>query len=295
MEIRKNIPIKDVTNLMRKKTKRPIIVQEVDSDNDIQPRDAELEFENINLNFEKYCYLCHKEINFFSENHPFFQCMTCSKYFHRECYKEYKLKQTEKDLCKNIIRINKINDGLNIYEKKSIENNNKKNMIIGKECILCVMQNNYYCIICKKEYYTKLREIKKESQAYIFPIAYEKYHCPYLGCEEKIKCNKCKSDLYVDIHLDKNRGKINEVFCEKCKSTYNSTNINNICLNCKSNFKSDIKIYNFFPSIKIDLITVVHCLFDRKFALPLIMENKICRCDLSKIEMIRHNDGGDLL
>ena len=72
MEIRKNIPIKDVTNLMRKKTKRPIIVQEVDSDNDIQPRDAELEFENINLNFEKYCYLCHKEINFFSENHPFF-------------------------------------------------------------------------------------------------------------------------------------------------------------------------------------------------------------------------------
>ena len=177
------------------------------------------------------------------------------------------------------------------------------NFVVYKDYVFCLsckevyneFQVHMYCKECKKEYYTKLREIKKESQAYIFPIAYEKYHCPYLGCEEKIKCNKCKSDLYVDIHSDKNRGKINEVFCEKCKSTYNSTNINNICLNCKSNFKSDIKIYNFFPSIKIDLITVVHCLFDRKFALPLIMENKICRCDLSKIEMIRHNDGGDLL
>ena len=163
MEIRKNIPIKDVTNLMRRKTKRPIIVQEVDSDNDIQPRDAELEFENINLNFEKYCYLCHKEINFFSENHPFFQCMTCLKYFHRECYKEYKLKQTEKELCKSVIIINKIQyepnpqsntqNNLDNNSQEKIQNKNviqKKNKFFGKECILCIMQNNNYCTICKK-------------------------------------------------------------------------------------------------------------------------------------------------
>ena len=139
----KNSQLKDVTNLLKKKTKRPIIVQEIDSENEIEPKQPEFELENINLNFEKYCYLCHKEINIFYENHSFFQCMTCSKYFHKECYKEYKLKQTEKDLCKNVIRINKIK-----YESNSqISNNNK---YFGKECILCIMQNNNHCIICKK-------------------------------------------------------------------------------------------------------------------------------------------------
>ena len=143
MENNKNFELKDDNNFLRKKTKRPIIVQEIDSENEIRPKAHEFELENINLNFEKYCYLCHKEINIFYESNSFFQCMTCSKYFHRECYKEYKLKQTEKDLCKNVIRINKIK-----YESNSqISNNNK---YFGKECILCIMQNNNHCIICKK-------------------------------------------------------------------------------------------------------------------------------------------------
>ena len=106
MDFHKNMPIKEMSNLTRRKTKRPIIVQDGDSENENSIREEELEFENLNLNFERYCYLCHKEINIIPENHLFFQCMTCSKYFHKECYKEYKLKQTEKDLCKNIIRIN---------------------------------------------------------------------------------------------------------------------------------------------------------------------------------------------
>ena len=143
----KNSQLKDVTNLLKKKTKRPIIVQEIDSENDIEPKQPEFELENINLNFEKYCYLCHKEINIFYENHSFFQCMTCSKYFHKECYKEYKLKQTEKDICKNVIRINKINYEINSQNS----NNSSNNKFFGKECILCIMQNNSYCIICKKK------------------------------------------------------------------------------------------------------------------------------------------------
>ena len=79
MENNKNIELKEVSNLLRKKTKRPIIVQEIDSENETKPKEPELELENINLNFEKYCYLCHKEINIFYESHTFFQCMTCSK------------------------------------------------------------------------------------------------------------------------------------------------------------------------------------------------------------------------
>ena len=165
MDFHKNMPIKEMSNLTRRKTKRPIIVQDGDSENENSIREEELEFENLNLNFERYCYLCHKEINIIPENHLFFQCMTCSKYFHKECYKEYKLKQTEKDLCKNIIRINKKNsDIIDINERKSLGNNNinvnnninqKKNNIFGKECILCIMQNNNYCTICKKKIETE--------------------------------------------------------------------------------------------------------------------------------------------
>ena len=138
MENHKNSYIKETPNLIRRKTKRPIIVQDIDSENENSQREEELEFENLNLNFERYCYLCHKEINIIPESHTFFQCKTCNKYYHRDCYKEYKLKQTEKELCKNIKIIN-----------KSKENNNN-GKIFGKECILCIMENNYFCTICKK-------------------------------------------------------------------------------------------------------------------------------------------------
>ena len=114
MEIRKNIQIKENSqNLLRKKIKRPIIVQDIDSDNDIISKESELDFDNINLNFQKYCYLCHKEIIIYPNDHSYFKCITCFKFFHRECYKEYKLKQIEKDICKNIIMINKVRKEIN--------------------------------------------------------------------------------------------------------------------------------------------------------------------------------------
>ena len=86
MENHKNSYIKETPNLIRRKTKRPIIVQDIDSENENSQREEELEFENLNLNFERYCYLCHKEVNIIPESHSFFQCMTCSKYFHKECF-----------------------------------------------------------------------------------------------------------------------------------------------------------------------------------------------------------------
>ena len=138
MENNKNSHIKEMPNLIRRKTKRPIIVQDIDSENENSQREEELEFENLNLNFERYCYLCHKEVNIIPESHSFFQCKTCNKYYHRDCYKEYKLKQTEKELCKNIKIINKCKE------------NNNNGKILGKECILCIMENNYFCTICKK-------------------------------------------------------------------------------------------------------------------------------------------------
>ena len=68
-----------------------------------------------------------------------------------------------------------------------------------------------------------------------------------------------------------------------------------VCFNCNCSFKSNIKIYNYFPPIKIDLLCAIHSLNTNKYALPFILANKYCKCDLAKIEMLKHNDGGDLL
>ena len=171
MEIRKNTQLKDASNLLRKKIKRPIIVPDIESENDNVPRDAELEFDNINLNYDKYCYLCHKEIIPSLEERAFFKCKTCPKYFHKDCYKEYSLKKTEKELLKNVIIINKVNipppsqnnninpsaDGIetqkdeNVPAKQKNNSNYSKKELFGKECILCILLNSNFCYICKKK------------------------------------------------------------------------------------------------------------------------------------------------
>ena len=167
-------------------------------------------------------------------------------------------------------------------------------------CISCKevyneFQVHMYCKECKEEYFTKLREIINEKQAHYFPAAYKRYHCPILGLDEKIKCIKCKNDLYLNINSEKNKNKINEIFCKKCKIIYDVNKINNICVNCKKNFKSQVKIYNFFSSIKLDLLCVIHSLYNQKNALSFIIANRQCNCNLSKIEKLKHSDGGDLL
>jgi hypothetical protein len=152
-----------------------------------------------------------------------------------------------------------------------------------------------YCKECNEEYYTKLREIKIDSQANFFPAAFEKYHCPTLDFDEIIRCAQCNSYLYIDINSNKNKNKIKEIFCQNCQKIYDVSNMNFICIFCNCSFKSDAKIYNYFQPIKIDLLCVIHSLNINKYALPFIIANKYCRCDLSKIEMLKHNDGGDLL
>ena len=169
MEIRKNTQLKDVSNLLRKKIKRPIIVPDLESENDNAPRDAELEFDNINLNYDRYCYLCHKEIIPSLEERAFFKCKTCPKYYHKDCYKEYSLKKTEKELLKNVIILNKVNlpppnnnnnqpddrtevqKPENLPAKQKNNSNYSKKELFGKECIICILQNSNFCYICKKK------------------------------------------------------------------------------------------------------------------------------------------------
>ena len=167
-------------------------------------------------------------------------------------------------------------------------------------CLLCnVVYNEFqvhmYCKECNEEYYTKLREIKDEKKATIFPASYEKYHCPSLNFEEKIECIQCKNILYLDINSDKNKKEINQIFCNNCKCIYNVNKMNFICSKCNCSFKSKVKIYTFFTPSKIDLLCAIHSLNKNKYVLPFIIKNKYCKCDLANIEMLKHHDGGDLL
>ena len=177
------------------------------------------------------------------------------------------------------------------------------NFVVYNDYVFCLscqevyneFQVHMYCKECNEEYFTKLREIKNEEQASIFQVGYEKYHCPSLDFEEQVKCTQCKNDLYADINSDKNKNTINEIFCQNCKYIYDTNKMTFVCFNCNCSFKSNIKIYNYFPPIKIDLLCAIHSLNTNKYALPFILANKYCKCDLAKIEMLKHNDGGDLL
>ena len=238
------------------------------------------------------------EFSFIQHNFSLF----LDKYL-KEKEEVYNIYQIIKNNSEEIIYLDYLNCFIHCIKCKNALHKCGKKIIVFNDYVFCLtckevyneFQVHMYCKECKEQYYTKLREIKNQNDAYIFPVCYEKYHCRLLGFDEKIKCNKCKSCLFVDINSNKNKIKINEIFCKKCKIVYDVKEINSICLNCKCNFKSDAKIYNYFPLIKIELLIIIHSLFNRKFAHSLIIENKRCRCDLRKIELIKHNDGGDLL
>ena len=253
---------------------------------------------------QEQVYLNLKLINK-STDYSFFQhCFTLflDKYSD-DRDKVFRIYQIIKKNPDQIIYLDYLNCFIHCTKCKNALHRCGQNFIVYNDYVFCLsckevyneFQVHMYCKECKEQYFTKLREIKNQNEIYYFPVAYEKYHCPKLGFEEKIKCNKCKNDLYLDINSSKNKNKINEIFCKKCKIIYDVNKINHICNNCKCDFKSKAKIFNFFPQVKVDLLTVIHSLFNRKFALPLIIENKQCRCDLSHIDMLKHSDGGDLL
>ena len=204
---------------------------------------------------------------------------------------------------KKIIYLDYINCFIHCIKCKNALHKCGHKFVINNNYIFCItckevyneFQIHMYCKECKEEYYTKLREIKNEKEMYDFPVAYKKCHCYSLDFEEKIKCEKCKNDLFFALNSEKNRDKINEIFCKNCKSIYDVNKMSNICPNCKKNFHSDAKIYNYFPSIKVDLLSVIHSLYDPKNAFSFVIMYKQCKCNLHRIEKLKHSDGGDLL
>ena len=97
-------------------------------------------------------------------------------------------------------------------------------------------------------------------------MCFKDYHCK-INEQEKIKCLECGHDLYYNILYDKKNLKkdsITEIFCLKCKLLFDLNEVFFKCKKCKSNFKSEAKIYNNFSLLRIQFLLIMHILRKKK-------------------------------
>ena len=198
-----------------------------------------------------------------------------------------------------------INCFIHCHKCSSILHKCKNKIILYKNYIYCLYcqkvynenQIKLYCQECKTCYYTKLRYTLNKRYENFFPVSFINYHCP-LEEEEKIKCLECGHDLYYNIiyeNQNERKNTINEVFCLKCKLLYDLNEIYFKCKICKSDFKSEAKLYSSFPSLKIQFLLIMHSLRKKSFAVPEININRKCKCNISKYDKYLHqNDNGVL-
>ena len=168
-------------------------------------------------------------------------------------------------------------------------------------CIKCkkVYNSNHiklFCKECKKTYLTTKRTALEKKNNYFYSTSYIKYHCLSEN-EEKIKCLNCENDLYYNININ-TKGKeekgIKDIFCIKCKLIFDTKEIFFTCKICGENFKAEPQIYRNFPSIKKYLLLLIHTFRKNIYALPDIITNKKCNCDLNGIQYFLHKDNGRL-
>ena len=127
----------------------------------------------------------------------------------------------------------------------------KCKMIYKSDCILLK------CDKCDINYYTEISEenntLDKKKEFYK-PATWAKYHCNAL-INDTMKCQKCKSCLYLNI-----KNKNNILYCLKCNIQINPYEVSWNCVLCNSPFFSEPKIYNKYE-LKMMLIAIKKTLF----------------------------------
>ena len=198
-----------------------------------------------------------------------------------------------------------INCFIHCHKCSTILHKCKNKIILYKNFIYCLHcqkvynenQIKLYCQECKTCYYTKLRHIINKKYENFFPVSFLGYHCN-LEEQEKMLCLECGNDLYYNITYEQKNDKkntIKEVFCLKCKLLYDLNEIYFKCKICKSDFKSEARLYSSFSFLKIHFLLIMHSLRKKKFAIPEININRKCKCDLKKYDKYLHqNDNGVL-
>ena len=161
---------------------------------------------------------------------------------------------------------------------KNIENENNNNVFFRK-----IYDYFLYCVKCDKIYKSSMIKLKCFHTGKIFysklmsnndcykDICYatwKKYHCNAI-INDTIKCQKCKNSFIY------NKEK-NILICQNCKFEINASKIKFLCLICKKEFTSEVKIYNPLE-YKLLKISIKDALINEELAFPKYMG---CQCSL---------------
>jgi len=161
---------------------------------------------------------------------------------------------------------------------KNIENDNNSNIFFRK-----IYDYFLYCLKCDKIYKSSMIKLKCFHTGKIFYsklmnnnecykdicfATWKKYHCNAI-INDTIKCQKCKNSFIY------NKEK-NILICEKCKIEISASKIKFICLICKKEFISEVKIYNPLE-YKLLKISIKDALINKELAFPKFMG---CQCNI---------------
>jgi tRNA A-37 threonylcarbamoyl transferase component Bud32 len=129
---------------------------------------------------------------------------------------------------------------LQVYDesKDNQVDKGKATHVICSECKQCYFSNciQLNCNHCKVEYYSSVLEYGENSD--IQPATWSKYHCGML-INDKMRCIKCRQVLYTNLKTD-------TLIClnKKCNFEGKPNSIMWVCVMCKKEFNSEVKIYN---------------------------------------------------
>ena len=204
----------------------------------------------------------------------------------------------------NFIYLNTLDVYIHCIKCKEAIHKCGKPLIIYDDLLFCLKckkvynknQIKLYCKECKKTYLTTKRSLMEKNHEYFYSISYMNYHC-YIENEEKVKCLKCGEDLYYNINKLSNEeyhNGIRDIYCIKCKLIFDTKKIFFKCKICGKNFKCVPQIYRNFSSIKKYLLLLIHTFRKGIYALPNIITNKNCNCNLEGVLCYFHHDEGTL-
>ena len=204
----------------------------------------------------------------------------------------------------NFVYLNTLDVYIHCYKCKDAIHKCGNRLIICDNLFFCLNckkvynqnQIKLYCRECNKTYLTTRRSIKDQQYEYFYSVSYMNYHC-FLENEEKIKCLNCGDDLYYNITkmpTEKEQNGIRDIYCIKCKLIFDTKQIFFNCKICGENFRCTPQIYRNFSSIKKYLLLLVHTFRKGVYALPNLITNKKCNCNINGILYYLHNDNGTL-
>jgi len=204
----------------------------------------------------------------------------------------------------NFLYLNTLDVYIHCYKCKDAIHKCGNKLIIYDNLFFCINckkvynenQIKLYCKECNKTYLTTRRSAKDQQYEYLYSVSFMNYHC-FLENEEKIKCLNCGDDLYYNITkipTERERNGIRDIYCINCKLIFDTKQIFFNCKICGENFKSTPQIYRNFSSIKKYLLLLVHTFRKGVYAVPNLITNKKCNCNINGILYYLHNDNGTL-